>query len=151
MVYQDAIATLQDAEVRVPLALFQARSALDLVHSISIPRYNTSSLENRLADLTNRTNELVSSTNRTGHLLDVMERELASVNETASSLIAESRRLNLQAVELLARAHAAWSLANSSILRGEEFVAMVEQLLRDLQLQLGNTTSFLAGLEQVYT
>ena len=140
---------LRDAELNVPSVLARARAVLDLVLAISLDEYDTSLLESRLRGLQTQTGRLVSGTTAANIELEQVEREVSEANRTASSLIAESQRLNRLAAELLGRAHAASSFANQTVQEGNEFIAMVRQLLQELQERLGDTEGFVSGLEQV--
>lgn len=148
-VFREAQEALLTAEIEVPLATFRARRVLELILSVSIPDYNTSSIRNRLQTLRGQKEVLVSDTNTTIMELDQLEGEVSSLSDEARPLIAESRRLNFLAVELLARAHAALSFANRTVQEGNEFIAMVQDLLLELQRRLNDTQGFVEGLEEV--
>lgn len=147
--FQEAMAGLREAEVTVPVALSRARTILHRIRNISIESYDVTSLEARLEDLRELTEALVSETNSARTELDQAEGEVDGVREEASQLIAESTRLNSLAVELLGRAHAAFSFASQTVENGNDFVAMVEQLLAELQERLANSRGFVSGLEEV--
>ena len=146
---QEAMAALREAEVSVPLSLSQARALLDRVRNITIEDYDTTELEVSLDNLRDLTGELVSETASVRAELEQAEEEVAEVSEGAATLVAESSSLNLLAVELLGRAHAALSFANRTVEEGNEFTASVEQLLVELQQRLNDSQGFVGGLEEV--
>lgn len=146
---QEAMAALRQAEAVVPQALSRARTILHLVRNISIERYNVSSLENRLQELQELTEALTAETVSASTELEQVEEEVEGVREESSQLIAESVRLNNLAAELLGRAHAALSFASQTVEGGNEFIAMVKQLLLELQERLANSRGFVSGLEEV--
>ena len=146
---RDATSALREIEVSVPRTLSQARALLERVRNASITTYNTSSLEVRAATLRGQRDSLVSDTTAASSELEEVEREAAGVNERAALLIAESASINILAVELLGRAHAALSFANQTVEEGNEFISSVEQLLLDLQRRLTNSQGFVTGLEEV--
>lgn len=147
--FQAVMGGLREAEVTVPLALSRARAILHRIRNISLESYDVTSLEARLEDLREMTEALVSKTASASEELDQVEEEVAGVRQEASQLVAESTRLNTLAVELLGRAHAAFSFATQTVESGNDFVAMVEQLLVDLQERLANSRGFVSGLEEV--
>lgn len=146
---QEAMAALREAEVIVPLALSRARTILHRVRNISIERYNVSSLEDRFQELQVLTEALTAETASARSELEQVEGEVEGVRGEASQLIAESVRLNNLAAELLGRAHAAFSFASQTVESGNDFIAMVEQLLLELQERLANSRGFVSGLEEV--
>lgn len=148
-VFTDASSDLREAQFSVAFAVRQSRALLDRLNNISTTDYNTTELEARLEALQSLTEDLVSDTGSVSGELGGVEREVEEVRERAAGLLAESDRLNLLSVELLARAHAALSFANQTVEEGNEFVSSVEETLSQLQLRLGNSTGFVGGLEEV--
>ena len=148
-VFTDASSDLREAQFSVTFAVSQSRALLDRLNNISTTDYNTTELEARLEALQSLTEDLVSDTGSVSGELGGVEREVEEVRERAAGLLAESDRLNLLSVELLARAHAALSFANQTVEEGNEFVSSVEETLSQLQLRLGNSTGFVGGLEEV--
>lgn len=148
-ILQSAVAALREAAVSVPLALSQAREILNRVRNISAATYDSTVLEARLQNLQTQTENLVSNTVSVSTELEQAEDEVEGVSERASLLIMESSRLNILAAELLGRAHAAFSFANRTVEDGNEFVAMVEQLLLELLQRLANSQGFVSGLQEV--
>lgn len=147
--FQETVAGLREAEITVPVALSRARAILHRIRNISIESYDVTLLEARLEDLRLLTEALISKTASASEELDQVEGEVAGVRQEGSQLVAESTRLNNLAVELLGRAHAAFSFASQTVESGNDFIAMVEQLLVDLRERLANSRGFVSGLEEV--
>ena len=149
VVFTSASSELREVEVTVPSVLSQAKALLSRLRNISLGDYDTTSLEARADRLVNLTRDLESDTASVLADVEAAEEEVAGVRERASLVLAEATSLNLLAVELLARAHAALSFANSTVEEGNKFIASVEQLLSDLQERLGDSQGFVNGLEEV--
>ena len=149
LIFRDARVDLAQAGVTVSSVLSQSRALLDRLGNISTADYDTTELEIRLEELRNLTDGLTSDTASVQTELQGVEGEVGQVRERAALLLAESESLNLLAVELLARAHAALSFANQTVEEGDQFVGSVEETLAQLQLRLENSSGFVSGLEEV--
>ena len=145
----DASSDLNEARVSVSFAVRESRNLLERLRNTSIAEYDTEDLEARLEALRGLTVELESATATVSSELEGVEGEVGLVRERAAVLLEESAILNLLAVELLGRAHAALSFANQTVEEGNRFVAGVEVTLRQLQMRLENSSGFVSGLEEV--
>ena len=145
----DARSDLNEARVSVSFAVRESRNLLERLRNTSIAEYDTEDLEARLEALRGLTVELESATATVSSELEGVEGEVGLVRERAAVLLEESAILNLLAVELLGRAHAALSFANQTVEEGNRFVAGVEETLRQLQMRLENSSGFVSGLEEV--
>ena len=148
-IFINASSDLREAEENVFVVMSQANNLLSLVKNISPQDYNTTLLETRINILENLTNNLISDSVLVLTEVVTVENEVAQVIEEANVILAESKTLNLLAVELLARSHAALSFANSTVEEGNEFVTSVEVLLLQLMERLNNSQGFVTGLEEV--
>ena len=148
-VFTNTSSDIREARLTIELAVNQSVALLERLGNISISDYDTSELETRLEPLRRLTQDLVSDTGVVAGELGEVRREVEEVRERAAGLLAESGKLNLLSVELLARTHAALSFANQTVEEGREFVGSVEETLAELELRLDNSTGIVSGLEEV--
>ena len=140
---------LMAAERDVPLALSEARLALERALNLTIPDYNVDSLQREVGMLRNRTDVLLDSTAAIDSELDRQRGNFSTLNSSARILLRESQQLNVEAQDLLAKAHGALSFANNTVTASNEFIRTVRELLDELRRRLADIDTFMVDLAAV--
>ena len=147
--FREAREALMNVERDVPLALSEARLALERALNLTIPDYNVDSLQREVRILRNRTEVLLDSTAGIDSELDRQRSNFSSLNSSVRVLLQESQQLNLEAQDLLAKAHGALSFANNTVTESNEFIRTVRELLDELRRRLVEVDSFIDDLAEV--
>ena len=132
--YAAARDLLSRAESEVPATLNQAGVILERALAIVIPEYDVELLRVKIEILANRTEEVYNATVITDAELDVLVREYELLRRNATQLLDESRGLNIEAQDLLVRAHGAQTFANDSVETVSILLNRVITLLDELRV-----------------
>lgn len=140
---------LSNATDRVPMALAEASRALMDVFSISLADLNLNASREDLERLKVEVESVRESADKVSLLLDDLQNQVFSLNNSAVLLLADSERLNNEAALLLQRSRDALALADESTTEGNTIIAEAEELLRQLQNRFSNVGSLVSGLNEI--
>ena len=138
---------LERLRLDLPDAVVLATEVLVRAMNTTVPDY-TPDLQ-RLEMLRTQNQELLAAAVEVRAQIIALTSNFTDLNETAQALLAESRALNMEADELLARAHAAFTSASRSVEAGDDITREALDLLRQLNQTLQSMGNFTAGLAEV--
>lgn len=148
-IYMEARSSFMVIARDAPLTLTEGRRLQEAIGNISIPDFDVERGLRELDRLESEAFELSLAASVVDEELDALLANFTILSSSATELLMESDRLNRLALELLAIAHSAQSLANDSVEGGNMIIAEARDILNQLQQGLSGADNFMVGLAEV--